>query len=125
METHLAPLRQSTKWFIEQDPTTVTLTPVSSTAAGPGGGRVPVPGVPRTPQQVKLIHNSESGISSGEGGQDRVFEYTILLEHDGSIAIGDSWMQDGQKFVVYAIEPLDGYQIKARARSHGAKPTNG
>lgn len=125
MELELDFLRQSTVWFINQDPTTVTLNTVSGTAIGPGGGSVPIPGTPRQPQQVKLISSSESGISSSEGGTDRVFEYTIVLLWDAEIAIGDWWDQSGQRFFVYAIEPEDGYQRKARARSHGAAPDNG
>lgn len=126
MEAHLSFLRQSTQDFIDQDPTVVVLKTVSGMVRGPGGGMVPAPGTPRAPQRVKLISSSESGVSSGEGGTDRVFEYVIVAEHDAVIEIND-WWEDSRKnkFIVYAIEPDNGYEVKARARSHGADPSDG
>lgn len=117
-------LRDSTKWFIAQDPTTITLVrrAASRTDTGATG---PVGGTPLVSQEVKLIGSSESGIQKGEGGEDRAFEYTIVLLHTGDIAIGDYWKTGSAFWYVYAIEPLNGYEIKARARQHAKLPSDG
>lgn len=117
-------LRDSTDWFIKQDPTTITIVRrvASKTDTGATG---PVGGTPLAPQEVKLIGSSESGISQGEGGNDRVFEYTIVLRYDGDIAIGDYWKTGSAFWIVYALEPFNGYEVKARARQHSSAPSDG
>lgn len=121
----LAYLRKQTVDFIEMDPTVISLTS-RSVSRGPGGGVFYVPsGPPREPQTVKLIHQGGSGVSKGEGSEDRSYEYVILLRHDGEIAIGDAFFIGENKFIVYSMDPDNGYEVKAYARQHGDRPTDG
>lgn len=118
-------LRKQTVEFINQDPTLIELT--SRVASrGPGGGVFYTPsGASRGPQVVKLIHQGGSGVSKGEGSEDRSYEYVILLRHDGDVAIGDSFFIGENKFIVYSLDPDNGYEVKAYARQHGDRPTDG
>lgn len=117
-------LQDSTVWFIATDPTSVVLLRHSTLRTDTGASK-PGPAVPLPAQQVKLIGNSESGISKGEGGEDRVFEYTVLFKHDGDVQIGDTFKLGTTSWTVYALEPNNGYELKARARQHSKKPTDG
>ena len=121
----LEALRQSTAWFIDQDPTIVTLVQRGASGKGPGGGVLYGPPTPRSPQTVKLIHQGGNGISTGEGGQDRVYQYVIVLAHDGLVEVGDEFEVSGNKFVVFSMDPDNGYERKAYARQHGKNPTDG
>lgn len=112
-------LRDSTKWFIAQDPTTIVLTPHSQGETDRGAVRL-IPGTPRAPQVVKLIGQG-GGSRSGEGGSDQVYEYVVVLEHDGVIEKHDTFGD----FVVYEVEPNNGYEIKAKARQYSESPTDG
>ncbi len=126
MEAHLDFLTKSTKWFIDQDPTTITLTPVSTDSVRlPGGGFQAVPGTPRAPAQVKLIGVEQEGISQGEGGKDRRFDYTIVGMPDLVIKINDTFFVSGRKFIVTAVLPINGYEVKAKAIQFSKEPTDG
>ena len=124
-EKSLEYLRQGTLWFIQQDPTTIVLTPAPKTGIGPGGGSVAVPGSPRAPQTVKLIAQGGNGQSQGGGGEDKVYDFVIVLAHDAYIAIGDTFFLGGNRFVVESFFPDNGYEIKVAARQHGARPQEG
>lgn len=117
-------LRDSTVWFIDQDPTTIVLTRKGAQTTITGAS-APTAGVPLAPQKVKLIGRSEDGISEGEGGKDRSYEYTVLLEYTGDIKIGDTWKVGDAFWHVYALEPANGYEIKARARQFSKAPSDG
>ncbi|AWY06120.1 hypothetical protein PBI_SUZY_15 [Gordonia phage Suzy] len=120
-------LRNGTLMFIKQDPTWVTLTPKGSSEAsrGPGGGFVKGAGTPRPAQQVKLISRGGEGTTSGEGGFDLQYEYVIVAAHDATIAVGDEFTLGDNRFYVYSMDPYNGYEVKAYARQHGRKPTDG
>lgn len=119
-------LRVQTELFIDLDSTEVVLTPRATASVGPGGGRVYGPSsADRRPQKAKLIHQGGKGISTGSGGEDRKYEYVIVLAHDGEIEIGDSFSVSGNKFVVFSMDPDNGYERKAYARQHSAYPTDG
>lgn len=125
MEKNLKFLRESTIWFIEQDPTTIQLTPNSKASRGPGGGFVASAGTPRAPAQVKLISVEQDGVSSGEGGVDRQFDYTIVAEHGVPVEINDTFYLGPNKFVVLAVLPNNGYEVKAKAKQFSKSPTDG
>lgn len=125
MELFETILRDSTTWYIGRDATTVVMVPQTRLRA-PGGGFTLVAGTPRPAQQVKLIGVSQDGISPGEGGTDRQFEYTIVAEWDAQITLNDRFEDSrGNPFYVYAIEPFNGYEVKARARAYGKNVTDG
>ena len=118
-------LRQQTLEFIALDPTSVVLTPRAADVKGPGGGIRRVPGAPRSPQVVKLIHQGGRGISKGEGGEDRKYDYVIVLAHDGAVAVGDQFSIDGNTFIVSSMDPDNGYEKKAYASQYGKNHTDG
>ena len=123
--TRLRILRKHTVWFIDQDPTVITLKPRSAPVKGPGGGLKYSRASSRPPQRAKLIHQGGRGISTGDGGQDFKYEYVIVLPHDGGVAVGDEFVVDGRKFVVDSLDPDNGYERKAYARQHSSVPTDG
>lgn len=123
-DASLGILRASTRNFIDVDPTSIILMR-RTTIKTAAGATKPGPSAALPAQKVKLIGNSESGVSKGEGGSDRSYEYTVLLEHTGDIKIGDYFSLPGGFWSVYALEPANGYEIKARARQYSATPTDG
>lgn len=130
MEKHLAPLRASTKWFIDQDPTDLVLTPRAAPkgTVGPGGGLLYPPGTPRASQRVKLISQGGKGTERGGGGlgaEDRNYPYVVVMLHDGVAEVGDTFMVDGRKFIVESFAPDNGYEVKFYAVQYSRKPTDG
>lgn len=123
-EGQLDLLIESTRWFIAQDPTSISLTP-STTSRGPGGGFIRTAGTPRTAAQVKLIGVEQDGVSRGEGGVDRQFNYTIVGMPDLQISVDDTFTVDGNKFIVTAILPKNGYEVKAKAIQFSKVPSDG
>ena len=118
-------LREQTLWFINEDPTTIVLTPRSGPTKGPGGGVLYGNAADRPAQTVKLIHQGGNGVSNGEGGEDRKYSYVIVLAHDSEIDLGDEFTIDNNRFVVFSMDPFNGYEKKAYARQHGKTPTDG
>lgn len=127
MEANLQILRDSTKWFIEQDPTMLVLTPKSGSGAsrGPGGGFIKAAGTPRQAQLLKLIWQGGEGSSSGEGGKTSIYDYVIVGLHDALIEVGDTFKIGTNLFVVESMAPDNGYEKKAFAVSHGKNPSDG
>lgn len=138
MESGLKWLRESTKWFIDNDPTAIVLTPrePQSGAIGPGGGLVFTPGTPRASQTVKLISQGGQGTERGGGGlgaEDRNYRYVVVMEHDGVAEIGDTFFVGDPndtrvgygKFVVESFAPNNGYEIKFYAVQYGKRATDG
>lgn len=125
MERNLDILRESTVWFIDQDPTTITLIPCPKSGIGPGGGTVAIAGTPRAPVQVKLIGVEQDGVSPGEGGVSRQFDYTIVAEYGVPIEIDDTFFLGDNKFVILAVLPDNGYEVKAKAKQFSKSPADG
>jgi len=123
-EDRLRILRKHTLWFIDQDSTTIVLRPRSE-QRGPGGGILRSRLGSRAPQKVKLIHQGGNGISNGEGGQDRKYDYVIVLPYDAQVEIGDIFYLEGNTFVISSKDPENGYEKKVYARQHGISPTDG
>lgn len=119
--------RELTHWFIEQDPTTVTLIPQTKVKTA-GGAFNLVPGVARAPQIVKLIFPSGSsdGISSGQDGRVRKYDFILVGEWDAVVEI-DDYFEDSQGnfWIITGLVPYNGYEVKATMISYGGHPTNG
>ena len=125
MEQYLSELIASTQAYIASDPTTVRMAHRRALRA-PGGGYTYSYGPPGPELVVKLIGKEQDGISSGEGGKDRQFDYVIVAEPGVDIKIGDKWKDSlGNEFFVHALNPDNGYEVKAFARSYGASPSDG
>lgn len=130
MEKNLDLLRASTKWFIDQDPTNLVLTPRSDPKGvqGPGGGLLYPPGTPRASQRAKLISQGGKGTDRGGGGlgsEDRNYAYVVVMLHDGLAEVGDTFLVDGRKFIVESFAPDNGYEVKFYAVQYSRKPTDG
>lgn len=119
----LAVRRRNTLRFIEADLTIISLVPNSKQWVD--GTLKFVTGPPRDPQKFKLIWAGDTGMVREvvDAGGVRHFDFTILGEHDATIAIGDTFDHGGNKFVVEYLYPDNGYEVKAGGTSHGSQPT--
>lgn len=125
-------LRQQTKWFIEDDPFTIVLTPRTRTQA-PGGGYRTVDGSSRTPQTVKLIYTGAArGVAGQEGSQvtqdgvERRYDYIIVGEWDMVAEIGDHWTDSrGQVCEITGAIPDNEYERRLTASIYGKRTEGG
>lgn len=125
-DLNIETLRQGTKMFIDMDPTTISLIPVSNVRQ-PGGGYAMVDGSPRAPQTFKLIWQGgiNSGISASIDGQNIQFDMILLGEWDADMEVGDYWELNGVKYVIQGFSPDNEYEKKAAIRTYGVKPIGG
>lgn len=125
-------LRKQTKWFIDNDPFEIVLTPRTKTPV-PGGGFEMVDGTPRDPQTVKLIYTgSARGVSGQEGNQitangvERRYDYIIVAEWDVQVAVGDHWTDArGQTCEVTGFIPDNEYERRITASIYGKRTEGG
>ena len=120
-------LRASTDRFIADDPTTINLVPAKGLpVAKAGGGYDFIAGSARSPQTFKIVSMADSASTTDvEGGQTRVFNYTLVGRHDAVIEIDDVW-EDGQnRYRVTGIRPRNGYEVKADVEGVGLDPNYG
>lgn len=119
--------KKLTHWFIQQDPTQVKLIPRVRQSQGNGSFSM-VDGTARDLQVVKIIFISgdTSGIVPTQDGQDRQFDFTMVGEWNATVAIDDYWIDEnsGQKYVITAITPFNGYEVKATGKTFGTVPLN-
>lgn len=116
--------RKNTTRFINADPTEITLLAQGSPTIV-NGTKIDNGTAARDPQTFKIIWAGDNGIvrqiSDGEGGVRR-FNFIILGEFDAEMAIGDTWSNGSQKFVIEYIFPYNGYEVKGGGSSHGESP---
>ncbi len=130
MPTELDINRNLTKWFIDCDPSTITLIPRVKTIK-PGGGSDYSNGTPRNPQQFKMIFQSgdSTGVVVSDSGEVKKYDFIILGKHDAQIEIGDIWYEGSgenrHKYIVVGFTPFNNYEIKAGVTSFGKRPGNG
>lgn len=128
----LAVTRRQTKWFINDDPFTIILTPTVKTRM-PGGGYQITAGTPREPQTVKLVY---TGSARGSGGQEgsqvtadgveHRYDYVIIGEHDFQVAIGDTWQDArGNACRITGLIPDNEYERRATASIYGTRVEGG
>ncbi len=121
-EVGLDVLRELTHWFIMQDPTQVQLTPRDKVKSGNGGFTL-ADGAPRPAQVVKMIFTagSSDGIVESQDGQDRQYDFIMVMEWNASVAPNDYWVDplSGQKYVVTGLSAYNGYEVKASVKSYG------
>lgn len=121
--------RKVTRDFIMASPTYIALIPAGEFRTA-GGGIAVVDQVARPVQTLRKIpmshterpEGSSSGIAGTGGGVQRKYDMTLLGEWDAVIREGDSWIdEDGQHYVVDALVPFNGYQVKALVMSYGRR----
>lgn len=120
-ESELEVNKGLTHWFIQMDPTTVSLVP-RLRQKGSSGGHKWVNGSPRSPQEVKMIPQAGvlGGIQTAEDGLSRRFDFVLLAEWDAIVVIGDHWVDDdGNTWVVESLDPYNGYEVKAGVKAYG------
>lgn len=124
MKTYeLAILIKQTEWFIDSDPSQITLVP--KVEARTAGTVTFSDGVPRQTQTFKVIWSSDSNIQrpvGAEGGSRRL-DFVLVGVPSALISIGDSFQHGGNRYVVEWVAPPNGYQVKAGGVSHGAYPS--
>ena len=115
--------RQLTSWFINQDPTAVVFTPHHEEWTG--GSKKWVDDPPREVQIVKFIYPDIDGIVPADEAITRRFDFVIVAEYDATIDMWDSFDHSGNHYVVEAIRPYNGYEVKVSGTSHGPSPDYG
>jgi hypothetical protein len=121
--------RLNTMAFIEASPVDLALIPQTE-ARTPSGAVTLVDGAARTVQRFRLIPmahterpvQSTSGAGFGSGGVQRKYDLTLLGNWDSVIQENDYWYDvNGQKYVVDAVIPYNGYERKGLVMSYGRR----
>lgn len=112
--------KQITRWFIDSDPSMITLIPRAKVATGSGGNQL-VDQPPRPAQKFKLITMSDSTRPTPTAdGVERLIDFTLLGEVGTVVAINDYWRDnDGTRYEVVELVPDNGYEVKALVTKHG------
>lgn len=128
----LAVTRRQTKWFIDNDPFEIILTPVVKVRV-PGGGYQVSNGAPRAPQRVKLIYTgSARGVAGQEGSQvtqdgvEHRYDYVVVGEYNFQVAIGDTWQDAlGNTCRITGLIPDNEYERRVTASIFGTQVEGG
>lgn len=125
IDTRLAYLRYTTKKYIEDDPTTVTL--FRQTVVDGDDGGHDFPKLARPVQVFRFINQDvTSGIAYGsDDGVARRFTYVMVGLHDADVDINDTW-SDGQKqYKVESLIPNNGWESRAYVNAFAIEPVMG
>lgn len=111
--------RRMTAALIADDPTTVSLIPITR-GTTPSGGFTDTSGTPRDPQTVKLsllAYDQRPTITLA--GVERVIDYHLIGAWDMLIDIGDYWMDEaGTRYDVVGFSEGWDYETKAFVSRH-------
>jgi hypothetical protein len=118
--------RRVTQQFIDTDPTTAVLIPVSRVST-PAGGFQEQDGIPRAAQTFKLSElNFDAQPTITVAGVERIISYHLIGPHDMAIAVGDYWIDGGgTRYDVVALSEGWDYMVKAMVSRHvprGSRP---
>lgn len=104
--------RRLTKWFIDEDPTTIALIP-TEVVLQPSGGKRQVDGPARVPQVFKLIAMTfDQRPTVTIDGVERIISYTLLGEWDSTMELWDHWDDGTDEYVIIAFAPGYDYERK-------------
>lgn len=115
--------RQATEWFINDDPTLVTLK--TKTWVSSGGSKESVNGPDRVQQKFKIIYDGSTGQVKTADGETRRFDFIIVGKYDAAVAIGDYWDEGNQRYTIDYIFPNNGWEMKCGGTTHGISPAHG
>lgn len=111
--------RRQTRWFIDEAPVKLTLTPRVKVSNHSGGWRW-LEGDPKDPQRFTLIAQDVTdaalippALMSQASGENQVAEYVLVGMHDANISIGDFWSDDEARYEVVYVFPRNGYEVRA------------
>jgi hypothetical protein len=118
-----AVLRQGTKDYIAQDPTSIALTPRVKTHTD-SGSEVWEDGTPRAAQSFKLISIAFTPQGTNPqitvDGVERIIGFYLLGAWDCVMEVGDHWVgSDGRRYEVIALMDGHGYETKGAVEAHG------
>ena len=119
-------LRRQNRWYIEDDLTTIVLTPYPETRST-AGGRTRVPGTPRLPQAVRLIptdrERTSQRTSQGAGNEQIEVAFDLIGDADLEIARYDRFTgPDGLTYAVYEVHPVESAPYIRRASVYVIPP---
>lgn len=111
--------RMMTQAYVNDDPTTLQLVPVTRVAT-PSGGFAEVDGVPRMAQTVKMILLAyDQRPTLTVAGVERVIDYHLFGRWDMDIQIGDYWVDgEGTRWDIVGFSEGWDYMTKAFASRH-------
>lgn len=121
--------RLNTQAFIEASPVDIQLIPQEEQRK-PSGAVTLVDQAARPEQRFRLIpmshterpFGSTSGLTSAGNGQQRKYDLTLLGNWDAVMSPNDYWFDvNGQKLVVDAVIPYNGYEVKGLVMSYGRR----
>lgn len=126
MDQNIELHRRHTKMFIDNDPTTITLSGVTKQSDG-AGGFTSIADSPKDPITVKMIWpgGTTSGVIQNLDGQDIQCDLVLVAEFGADIQVGDFWVSEGVKYVVEGFAPRNFYEVKAGVKSYGVSPVGG
>lgn len=119
--------RKTTRAFIMASPVDIALIP-SAEQRTASGGVMMIDGVARPVQTFRLIPMSHterpvastSGVAGASGGVQRKYDMTLLGEWNSEFQENDYWFDEkGQKYVIDAVIPFNGYERKGLVMSYG------
>ena len=117
--------RRLTEAFIRIGPSaTITLVPEIEVREA-GKGIKKVAGTPRAPQEFKKIWPGGDGLQTGgQDGTHHRFDMILLGRWNCVAEIGDTFVQDGQKYIIHSEHPYNGYERKFGVYSYGRRPSD-
>lgn len=115
--------RRLTEWFINDDPTPITLK--TKVRQRSGGSSDFVNGPDRDEQILKVIYSGSDGQFVTADGETRRFDFIIVGKYDAIIEINDYWTEGKQRYTIDYVYPYNGYEVKCGGTSHGVKPDHG
>lgn len=115
--------RKLTEWFINDDPTVLTLK--SKVESRVGGVKKFTEGPQIKPQTVKVIYPGGDGIYVNAEGTTRRFDFIIVGLHTADLKVGYYWEEGDQRYTIEYIMPYNGYEVKVGGVTHGFNPDHG
>jgi hypothetical protein len=122
-------LRKQNRWYIQDSPFDIVLTPYPETKT-PAGGKVRIPGTPRSPQTVRLVpldrqrttaRNFLSVVGAGGSGTQTDVVFEIIGDVDLLVEKYDRFPgPDGTTYEITEVSPLGSAPYLRRAFARGS-----
>jgi len=117
--SELTAMRAQTVGFIAADLESVVLVPHTRTPNGSGGYKT-ASGLPRSPQNMRLIPISTTAFErSTLDGEAVVPQFILLGEWDCEMTRGDTFVVDGKRYEIVHIQEKRDYQTKGETVLRG------
>jgi hypothetical protein len=121
----LSELRDQTQWFIDDDPTTISLIPKSTPVRKPSGGYDYKGTVtPKAPQTFKIIPTGagwSNPVTETDGGFASRAAYVLVGTYNSDMDIGDHWSDGDVTYTIADFLVKNDYEIKANVTAFGTE----